>query len=274
MNIQDAKKKINEILSDVDCSMDIYENEILPIEKALNYKSDEEVEFAKSHPAGFCKVPQNINSIPVLSSGSSRYVAPLEYDCSGLCTKTENQGQKPWCAAFACTNWAENQLWKLTDVPTDLNPEDVYKYAKTIDGDPKGDGTTLTAVLQYLLDKNIFDKNQCQVKVIWKKANSRDAVKYAIHKFGSILGAFNITEEWYKCNKNKSCISGREHYNSLGGHAVELCGYTQQCVIIHNSWGTNWSVKGFSYMTWEEFDREFLYGATLSGCLNGLTLNC
>lgn len=227
----------------------------------------------KNYKLGFCKVPENLDSLPVLSAGSSKYVAPVEYDCRGLCTKTENQGSLPYCAAYTCTNWAENQLWKLTDIPTEIDPVKVYKYAKTIDGDPNGEGTTLTAVLQYLLDKGIFDKKECKIKVIPNNSNSINAVKYALHKFGSILGAFNCTEEWYTINRNKTTITGKGNYRVCGGHAVELCGYTKQCAIIHNSWGNSFGLDGFCYITWEEFTREWLYGAVLSGCLNGLTLN-
>lgn len=273
MTIDEARVKIKSILDDVDCDSDIYEKEIKPVEDALKIKESIENEYAKTHILGFCKVPKNIDDLPILSASNSKYVAPVEYDCRGLCTKTENQGSLPYCAAYSCTNWAENQLWKLSDIPPEIDPAKVYKYAKTIDGDPYGEGTTLTAVLQYLLDKGIFDKKQCAIKVIRKNANSINSVKYALHKFGSILGAFNCTSEWYSINKNKTCISGNGSYRICGGHAVELCGYTKRCIIIHNSWGTDWGVDGFSFMTWEEFEREWLYGAVLSGCLNGLTLN-
>ena len=274
MNIEEAKIKILSILDEVSCDKNEYENEITPIIEAVKSKDKEREEFAKTHKLGYCKVPSDIDELPALSMISgSRYVAPVEYDCRGLCTKTENQGSLPYCAAYACTNWAESQLWKLTDIPTEIDPVEVYQYAKTIDGDPNGEGTTLVAVLQYLLDNNIFSKRNCSIKVIRRGTNSRNAVKYALHKFGSILGAFNCTTEWYDVNINKTCISGRGNYVSCGGHAVELCGYTKECVIIHNSWGTSYGRDGFCYMTWDEFDREWLYGAVLSGCLNGLTLH-
>lgn len=273
MTIVEARKKIGEILENVNCDEITYIKEIKPIEDAINIKEIEEKEYAKTHRLGFCKVPKNIDEIPSLSLGSSKYVAPIEYDCRGLCTKTENQGSLPYCAAYSCTNWAENQLWKLSDIPEELDPVAMYKYAKTIDGDPNGEGTTLTAVLQYLLYKGIFDKKNCSIKVIRKNSNSQNAVKYALHKFGSILGAFNCTNEWYSINKNKTTISGNGDYYVCGGHAVELCGYTKECIIIHNSWGLDFGKKGFCYMTWQEFEKEWLYGAVLSGCLNGLTIN-
>lgn len=274
MTLEEAKKKINSILEDVDCDYETYTNEIIPVIQSLNLKENKEKEYAKTHRLGFCKVPKDLDELPSLKIvAGNRYVAPIECDLRGHCTKTENQGSLPYCAAYACTNWAENQLWKLKDIPEDIDPVAMYKYAKKIDGDPDGEGTTLTAVLQYLLDKGIFDKKQCSIKVIKNNSNSINSVKYALHKFGSILGAFNCTNEWYSVNPNKTTISGRGKYYECGGHAVELCGYTKDCVIIHNSWGVEFGRDGFCYMTWSEFEREWLYGAVLSGCLNGLTLN-
>ena len=100
-----------------------------------------------------------------------------------------------------------------------------------------------------------------------------EEVKYAIHKFGVMLAGLNITEEWYLCGPNKTSVTGKTHRTSMGGHAVLICGYNKDGVIIHNSWGEAWGSYGFALITWDEFVREFIYGATLSNCLNGMRMN-
>ena len=43
----------------------------------------------------------------------------------------------------------------------------------------------------------------------------------------------------------------------LGGHAVLAVGYddTKQWLIVRNSWGTSWGVKGYFYMPYTVFNK-------------------
>lgn len=221
------------------------------------------------------KIPANIRQIPRLSASPTKFFAPVTVDLRDYCTQTENQGQKPWCAAYSAAGFAENIYWRKNDMITQIDPGPIYKGAKLIDGDPTGDGTSLTAVLQVLLKKGYFDSSICRVQVIYDDPNFCDSVKYAIHKFGCCLLAMNITEEWYLLNANKTSVTGSlpKYTKSVGGHAVLCCGYNRDGVIIHNSWGEDWGDYGFALITWDEFKREFIYAAVLSNCLNGMKLS-
>ncbi|MCQ2299937.1 MAG: C1 family peptidase [Bacteroidales bacterium] len=230
--------------------------------------SEEIASFASSHPVGFCRMPESFATSEMLSA-SSRFIAPKVVDCRDYCTPTEDQGAKPWCAAYAAANWAENVLWRKTDTITQIDPTWIYSYAKSIDGDPKGDGTTLTAVLEALLNKGLFSRSVCRVRTI---SANRCAIKYTVHKFGAVLGGFNVTDEWYGCNKNDCVIRGERNRPMIGGHAVVLCGYDQEGVWIQNSWAAGWGHYGFGKVTWDEVDRTFMYGSVLSNCLDGMTV--
>jgi len=230
-------------------------------------------EFAKLHKVGFCKIPTDIDELPALKASSSRFIAPATIDLRDYCTKTEDQGSKPWCAAYTAAQWCENIKWRINDYPENVDPTWIYSYAKSIDGDPKGDGTTLVAVLKALLYKKLFDEKLCKIKVISKGSSARSNVKYAIHKFGCILGAFNITQEWYTVRNGNMSVKGINGYESVGGHAVLFCGYNRDGVIIQNSWGEGWGSYGFGLISWNAFDQQFLYAAVLSNALDGLTLN-
>lgn len=224
-------------------------------------------EFARKHPAGFCKIPSGFSHLPVCKA-SAEFMAPSRIDLRDYCTPTEDQGTKPWCAAYAAAQWAENIKWRLTDRPENIDPTPIYKYAKSVDGDPDGDGTTLTAVLE-ALTKSVFTSGACRVKVV---RASRLSVKYAVHKFGCILAGFNIDSGWWGVTRTAPLITGGGQPNQ-GGHAVLICGYDKQGVWIQNSWGKDWGEWGFAKVSWTAFDREFLYGAVLSNVLDGLTLN-
>ena len=233
-----------------------------------NITADTIKERKKEYKVGYLHIPDNFDSLPTLSIFGKDFIAPETIDLRDYCVKTEDQGSKPWCAAYAACGFASNILWRKNDYPTSFNKEEIYKYAKSIDGSPKTDGTSLDAVLKALLHFNYFDKDICSVKILRTSLQ----VKYAIHKFGCCLLGMMVTDEWYRCNRSKSTISGTND-NALGGHAVLACGYNRDGIIIQNSWNEGWGSYGFALITWDEFNREFIYGAVLDNCLYNTKMN-
>lgn len=225
-------------------------------------------EYKKEYRLGCVVMPKDIDQLPLLTP-RTQFIAPVTVDLRDYCVGTRDQGRKPWCAAFAATGFASNINWRKQDIPMQYDPAPVYAYAKSIDGCPEVDGTSLVAVLQALLVDGIFDKNRCEIKIL----RTLEQVKYAIHKFGCCLVGVNVSKEWYACNKNKSTISGKKDTELLGGHAVLACGYTSGGVIIQNSWDTDWGSYGFALVTWKEFEREFMYGAVIDNCLYDTKMN-
>lgn len=232
-------------------------------------KDDARREFVERHPVGFLSVPKTLDMMPVLKFSREKFVAPKEVMLMDYCTKTEDQGNTPMCAGYAASLFAENVLWRRDDYPVDIPPQPIYAHAKTLDGDPDGKGTSLTAVLQSLIDMGIFDKAVCSINVI----RNLEQVKYAIHKFGCCLVGFNISQEWYECDKKKVEICGKGDQTRLGGHAVLCCGYNRKGLAIANSWGEGWGHYGFAVIDWECAEKQFVYGAVLSNCLDGFKMN-
>ena len=214
-------------------------------------------------------IPRNINDLPLLTIANRGFIAPDTIDLRDYCTKTEDQGAKPACAAYAASGFAENILWRKLDEPIQIEPLKLYDYAKKHDGQPNTDGTTLDAILKAVLDvTGYFDKSICHIKII----RNTTMVKYAVHKFGCCLLGMMVTEEWYDCNSKKSTIKG-DGSKTLGGHAVLCCGYNRDGLIIQNSWGVDWGDYGFALITWDEAEKEFAYGAVLDNCLYDIKMN-
>lgn len=229
-------------------------------------------EFVDSHKVGFCKKPNNLMRLMPFSASQS-FMAPTEIVLRGRCTRTEDQGSSPMCAAYSAAQWAENIRWMLTGSPyPDVNPLEVYKYAKKVDGMPDSDGTTITAALEALIksDVALFDGNKCKVKVV---RPNRLSLKYAVHKFGCCLAGFNITEDWYKASYKDPVIKQNENASYFGGHCVLVCGYDKRYVYVQNSWGEAWGEYGFAMIEWGAFDRQFMYGGVITSVLDGMTLN-
>ena len=272
MTALEAQKEIEKILNSVVCDKEEYNNIIKPISDALKPL---EPSNENNYVIGDCIVPKDIDVLPSLTLSSNRFQAPRQIDNRDYCLKPLNQGQKPWCAAYTAKMFCEVIKWMERDYPDQnlISAETIYKYAKSIDGDPDGDGTTLTAVLKALLDKGIFDKSKCKIQVIRKTSNARELVKYAIHKFGVLPSAFNCTTEWYTLNPNKTCITGKGNYSICGGHAVLIDYYDSYGVGFCNSWSENFGLDGHGMITWNMFDQQFLYAACLTNVFDGLKMN-
>lgn len=220
-------------------------------------------EYRHKYKLGTMLEPPSIGTLLGLSIKGERFLAPSTIDLRDYCVKTSDQGKLPWCAAYAAAGFASNILWRKLDFPPKIEPQPIYEYAKKIDGNPKSDGTSLDAVLSALLEFGYFDKSKCDIRIL----RNQEQVKYAIHKFGCCLLGMMVSNEWYYCNSKKSTISGKTQKTLLGGHAVLACGYTREGIIIQNSWSPDWASYGFALITWDEFDREFVYGAVLDNCL-------
>lgn len=220
---------------------------------------------------GALKVPSEIKKSNLFCAAKN-FQAPKELILTGYCVPVDDQGSRPWCAAYSAANYAENLLWRKRGYHQEIDPAPLYSYAKSIDGDPNGDGTYLECTLKALLKYGHFDSGICKVKTIggscFGNAGALQDVKYAIHRYGVVMAGFNITDEWY--SPKKSVVRGDDGHVSQGGHAVLIVGYDEDGVIIQNSWGVDYAHGGFVYLTNRAFEKQFIYAAFLTRALDGM----
>lgn len=190
---------------------------------------------------------------------------PLAVDNRNYCTPVEDQGTRPWCAAYTAAAFAENVMWRRDGFIQEVEVQPLYEWAKKNDYAPAEDGTTLDAVCEALKAKGVFGENT-STRLIYGEAQ----MKQAVHRYGCALGAFNITSEWYNLAGGRvENITGAKDCDRLGGHAVLVVGYNAGGVWVENSWGTGWGTAGFGFLEWQAFHEQFLYGAVLTRCLDG-----
>ena len=225
--------------------------------------------YAQMFVSGGLKVPDKILKRETFKA-SKNFSAPDELILRGYCTPVENQGNLPYCAAYAASSFAENILWRKNHYHQDIDPVPLYKYAKTIDGDPNGAGTFLECTMEALLAKGYFDKDICRIKQIGGTSFGNDNVindvKFAIHRYGVCMAGYEITTEWYAPRNNQ--ITGSRKYPSEGGHAVIICGWRKGDFLIMNSWGKSYADDGFVWVSFEETQRRLIYATIMTHVLD------
>jgi len=218
------------------------------------------------------KLPKRILKRDSFCAGAKQ-ILPSSYLVEGMLTRVENQGNYPNCAAYAATTFAECVMWKRDGYPQQIDPVKIYNYAKTIDGDADCDGTLLECALEGLFEYGYFDRNVSKIKTVGGSVfgNDQDKAlfycKMACFRYGSCVIGCNIDESWYT-PKNGIVKGGG---SSLGGHAITLCGFDDGGIIIRNSWGSDWGHDGDAYIPNDVALKQFMYGATITNALNGIT---
>lgn len=226
--------------------------------------------FADMFVTGALKVPEKIAKSKTFKAARG-FSAPKVLNLDGYCTPVENQGNLPFCAAYSASSFAENILWRKRHYHVDIDPVPLYRYAKTIDGDPNGAGTYLECTMEALLAKRIFDPDLCKIKqfgglISFNNGNMLNDIKFAIHRYGVCMAGFNITTEWYKPKDN--IIRANKSFACEGGHAVIICGYDEGRIRILNSWGNDYADNGFVWITNEAAEKQFIYGTTMTHVLD------
>jgi hypothetical protein len=185
-----------------------------------------------------------------------RFIAPRSLDFRDMCITTSDQGATPHCAGFATAGYLEVQNWRTLHYPQQVDGDAIYAAAKKLDNLP-GDGTTLQAAARAAHVLGIASGDALDVP------GSREALKFAIHQYCVCACGFNVTDDWNSAAYDGTIPDNGSRAVPQGGHAVLCCGYNQDGIYIQNSWGFKWGLYGFGFLSWPQFDRQFVSGIVI-----------
>ena len=196
-------------------------------------------------------------------------ICPLRIDNRQLMSPTDNQTVTPHCAGYSAATLVESLLWKRSGKLKQLDSHQVYALAKQIDGEVQMDGTYLEAAMKAVLtlckkDPEFSFLDDAKVGLFYNDNTDAtiESTKDLIHRYDFLQVGFNIDEGWYTCTQNNYVL--RPHGRSLGGHAVNLCGYDEDGFYVMNQWSIDFGSKGFAIMPYDLFTKQFMYGAYLT----------
>ena len=145
-------------------------------------------------------------------------------------------------------------------------PDGIARFVANCDpnGARKGSGTGGNkgmASLKTAMDAAINLGLMVRPKEIFA-INDLNGLYRAIHRYGFVHLAFNITDAWSHPSTS-GWLREDSHLPLIGGHAVAGCGFDRNAKgwnAIQNSWSDTNGWHGFLRMTHEQFDRQFMYG--------------
>jgi len=185
------------------------------------------------------------------------FVAPNKIDHRDFCIPTDNQVGTPYCTGYATAGYIEIKHWQKKHFPKQYDATKIYMAAKDLDNF-EGTGSWIKFAVEGAKNLGMVEGN---LKFVSRSPND---LKFAILEYGACIGSFAITNEWNQVNKKNGKIKDLgDKANLLGGHAVLICGYDKYGVYIQNSWGKDWGIWGFAWLSWGQFKKQFSGGIVI-----------
>lgn len=201
-------------------------------------------------------------------------VVPLKIDNRQEYSVIDDQGITSECTCYSICGICEALIWKRTGKLINLNAEHVYALAKSKDGNINMDGTYLENAIDAAIELGGFSSELKNLKIGYFRNTGQSinqlktTIMHLLHKYSFLHAGFAITSGWMSCTNDNYMITHTTQ--SLGGHAVVICGGDQTGVYIANSWGTKWGAKGFAILPWDLVQRELMYICYLQNCFDNL----
>lgn len=190
---------------------------------------------------------------------NDKYRTPNVIDHREFCLPTDNQLDTPHCVGYTIAAYLEIKYWKDNHIPLQFPADKIYQFGRSYKCDSIS-GTRLEYCLEELKNKEIFNGELLTFSTM---IDLKMTIKCFIHKYDCVMGAFNITDEWYKLNRY-DIIKEKRNPTQLGGHCVLCCGYNKDGIYVQNSWGyEDWGSYGFGIIPWDMVQKQFQYGVVI-----------
>lgn len=192
-----------------------------------------------------------------------------------------DQGQTGACVGFALADGVLRYMFTKTkqiNPGERLSPRAIWISAKETDEFNEWpttfietEGTSLKAALEvtkrwgcirenimpfntlYTKDARSYYRQAAALRILgyYNLGKNIEAWKRWISTTGPILAAINVDRTFQNATTTKGDLERYDVYTLMGGHAICICGYTKDRIIIRNSWGTSWGDNGYCYASYD-----------------------
>jgi hypothetical protein len=158
---------------------------------------------------------------------------PASYTYEDMIPEVRDQGNTMKCVAYS-TKYMIEVIRAMNKLGTDVKINDIYNSRTN-----EGEGMTIKEGMKYI-HKHVPDT------LGYGRLNSILAVKYHLLMTGPCVMALPVY------SNNCDFWNGSEY---AGGHAIVCVGYTEDSLVLVNSWGRDWGSAGKCYLPFKDFDK-------------------
>ncbi len=195
--------------------------------------------------------PEDTNDL-LLSNYYTQKKLPKAVNWFDMTIPVLDQGNDPACVGYSGVSMKREHEKKEEGKILNFSGLDLYSECKKIDGHPNKSGTYVRMVMKVLQKQGVKDDEGKAYKIgAYTRINNLDELKYAIMANGFALMGVSVFPSFYKpVNGVVDLIEG-EYFK--GGHCVLVGAYDDDIekVVIKNSWGVDWGIGGFGYLTYK-----------------------
>lgn len=199
---------------------------------------------------------------------TSKFPTPGNQGNQGSCTA--------WAVCYALKSYQESQEhgWGISSSATQFSPAFVYNQ---INGG-KDNGSSISKALDLLIEQGVctlkyMPYNVNDYKTQPNSAQKNNASNFKAKSWSSIRGVNSVKYHLAKgsgvvirvyCYSDFSISTSNPIYDTIKsgekkpntGHAICLIGYddSKQAFKFINSWGTNWGINGYGYISYKMFE--------------------
>lgn len=168
---------------------------------------------------------------------------PEVFSCEKSLPKVLDQGREPICVPCSISGYVN---WKL-NISSGNNQDNKVDLKKVFKEYGTDEGMTFKDALHYLKHTGIgTSKGQFKINK-YAMVGSIPVLKQALLINGPCIAGLPV--------KDSSKDDFWNGYGFEGGHAVAIVGYDKDGFIIRNSWGTSYGNKGYSHITYNDFEK-------------------
>jgi len=163
-----------------------------------------------------------------------------------------NQGQDPSCVGYSAVAMKKEHEKIETGNILNFSGMDLYERCKKVDGIPDQQGTHIRVAMKLLQNEGVKDPENSIYKVgAYTKVNTLEELKFAVVANGFALIGVDVFANFYE--PKNGVIDYLENQANNGGHAILVGAFDDalERVAFKNSWGVDWGLGGFAYLTYE-----------------------
>ncbi|MCB2340182.1 C1 family peptidase [Clostridium estertheticum] len=250
------------------------------------------------HPTGLNHLHEKIPGIKMLEDSDSKKQLPAKVDLTSQFPKVDNQGNLgscvSWATGYADKTYQEGQEWKwpLNTISNIFSPAYIYNQIH-VDNSADGGGANFSDAFNILETQGCttladmpYDGNEYAWKTTPTAKQKANAAKYKAESWNElpdgnysaikaqlangnpVVIGISVYPDFDKLNASNP-IYDQVYGTSRGGHALCVIGYddTKRAVKIINSWGTNWGINGYGWISYDLIKSQNIEAYTMTDAL-------